>query len=304
MGPTARLALVSFVLTGLLVAVWAAASGRESAMEETSRPESGSSPGRAGRTAREHDHDNGRERSREDRKPTHETEGNVELQRLSGFRYLTAVSGNADPNDPLPLVVAFHGVANRARPPSLPYFGVEEPFRVVRPQAPEPYGEGYSWLPFRFGSEDRLAFARALRARSAELAQFLEALRRRYPTRGQPILIGFSQGGTIAFGLAAYHPGEVAESIVLASWLPSPVFDALPVVEGRSAIIHIMHSRDDDIVSFDSARDAATALQRHGFRAELEAVEQAGHELSGPMSVTVRAWLTHAVRRQQRTGAL
>ena len=49
-----------------------------------------------------------------------------------------------------------------------------------------------------------------------QLAAFTQIMMARYPTTGRPIVTGVSQGGSMAYALAAYHPEAFIAAVRLA----------------------------------------------------------------------------------------
>src|SRR5689334_18699335 len=66
--------------------------------------------------------------------------------RAGSLRYLERVLGGGDPAQPLPMVVMIHGMGDA---PRLDWFTaadeIKVPLRLIMPQAPTPYYDGFSW---------------------------------------------------------------------------------------------------------------------------------------------------------------
>jgi hypothetical protein len=69
----------------------------------------------------------------------------------AGIFYLEVVVGEAGFDDPLPMIVVLHGRGGRAQIPGGPFLGLSHPVRMIVPQAPDPLGEGWQWVPVYVG---------------------------------------------------------------------------------------------------------------------------------------------------------
>lgn len=83
------------------------------------------------------------------------------------------------------------------------------------------------------------------------------------------ILVGFSQGGAVAYHTALQFPHRLAGLIALSTYLPNPEILAAPErTPNRSIDIHIAHGDFDDMVTEKAARTALTWLQDNGYQVD------------------------------------
>lgn len=209
--------------------------------------------------------------------------------------YIEAVFGGARFEDPMPMAVLIHGRGDRARIPGGPFWGLGAPIRVIVPQAPEPLGAGYEWLPVRVGQGlvDRLTTS--LVARAAQVALMLRELQRTLPTVGRPLVAGFSQGGMLTFALAVQHSDVVEAAFPLSAWLPPalvPTYRRDDVVFPR---IRGMHGTADRVIPPDPTEDAYVLLRERGFDAELVLFDGVGHEMTEAMNEQLHQWLLESL---------
>lgn len=199
---------------------------------------------------------------------------------LEGIDYLVGVTGGADPTAELPLVVAVHGLGDR--PDRFRLFrGYPHPLRVVRPRGTSPHGGGFSWFDVKVDDVDRAETVVSLRQAGDRLARFLTALRRAHPTKGKPILTGFSQGGMLSFTVGARHPEAIAVAIPLAGWLPPPI---TPEQAPAGAVsIFALHGEEDPILPLAPTERSVAALREAGFDAHLTTYPGVAHQLSEAM---------------------
>ncbi|HVY47430.1 MAG TPA: hypothetical protein VHB21_16190, partial [Minicystis sp.] len=167
---------------------------------------------------------------------------------VAGVRYLEMVTGGAGPDDPLPMVVALHGhggsaVSFEKRFTSFPgrarfivMFGVE----------PLPNG-GYEWLPpvRRMPPAEMAARLPPLLARVATAVQRIERAR---PTIGRPVVVGFSQGAVLSYGLAVLHGDVFSTACPMAGQIPDQMLP--PPGPGARCEIHGFHGEEDDTVRY------------------------------------------------------
>ena len=184
--------------------------------------------------------------------------------------YLVAHGGGAQPGERLPLILDLHPLAGFPEIMTVAGHNQDFPARIVYPAAPYWHLVGLSW----FGFDHHMA--EEARAAADQLAAFTAALIGRYPTAGQPIVTGFSQGGSMAYALAAFHPELFAASVPVSGALPAE----LPAREGVPYIVvRALHGGDDQIVPADWARYAIEAMEEQGWDVELEVYPEAGHKL-------------------------
>jgi phospholipase/carboxylesterase len=166
---------------------------------------------------------------------------------------------------PHPTIIALHGWgANALDLLGLAPYIADGKFMVICPQGPldVPMGavSGYGWFPIRTGSaprEDQIDEA----VDRAE--KFIEAALARYPVNPRKlVMLGFSQGGVMAFRLAFRQPERLAALVGLSTWFPPELKDK---VANPDAIEHlptlIQHGRADDMIPLSRAKESLEHLQ-------------------------------------------
>lgn len=180
------------------------------------------------------------------------------------------------------MIVAIHGLGDRPDRFAL-LDRYPAPARVVYPRGLSPHGGGYSWFAIDVGRatapgpETVEGVAQAADA----LARMIEELTRRHPTRGKPVVTGFSQGGMLSFAIAVRHPSAVAAAIPIAGYLPPPLRPtAAPA--GHAPLV-ALHGAADPLIPVTAARESVEALRAAGFRAELIEYPDVPHSVSAAM---------------------
>jgi phospholipase/carboxylesterase len=188
------------------------------------------------------------------------------FHRAGGLRYLVRHTGGASARDEVPMVVAIHGLGDR--PDRFALFAqYPRPARVLVPQAPAPHGGGFSWFPIRVRGSDPAKVAAGMRVAAGKLAAMIEAATARHPTRGKPVVTGFSQGGMLSFALAVEHPQLIAGAVPIAGWLPEPMWPRAAPVSAPPIVA--LHGDADPVLPIQPTRDGVGHLRSIGWTAEL-----------------------------------
>ena len=166
---------------------------------------------------------------------------------------------------PHPTIIALHGWgANALDLQGLAPYIAGGKFMIICPQGPldVPIGaiSGYGWFPIRTGTaprEDQIdeAVDRA--------AKFIDAAISRYPVNPRKlVMLGFSQGGVMAFRLAFRRPERFAALVGLSTWFPPELKSNLTNLD---AIQHlptlIQHGRADDMIPLSRAKESLEHLR-------------------------------------------
>ncbi|TKC98130.1 alpha/beta hydrolase [Polyangium fumosum] len=199
----------------------------------------------------------------------------------AGIRYLERVTGGAAATERLPLVVAIHGLGDRPESFVRLFDRIEGRMRVVVPYGTSPYSDGFSWFPLARRDPAKLAEGTSLAADG--LAAMLEELERTRPTRGRPIVTGFSQGGMLSFTLVVKHPERVGEALPLAGLLAPPLYPSAWPMGKVAPPVHAFHGDADTMVPHAGATETVRALVAVGFSAELTTYPGVGHTVSASM---------------------
>jgi phospholipase/carboxylesterase len=244
-----------------------------------------------------------------DAEPTLQLVPDLELPELAGVQYLEIVTGSAEANAELPMIIALHG--NGAFPRQMAYALLQDP-SAARPAFPVRWiflrgtqpvhdlGPGYArW--FSITTRDALASPDQLAAlsseildRSNEVAAAISSLTAARPTIGKPILTGHSQGGILTYGLAIGHPELFAAAFPVSGWLPAPLWPKQPADPAARALkIVALHGAQDTVVSFEAAARSVEQLRALDYTIEQRPFSAVKHELS-PMLEELHMLLAEA----------
>lgn len=221
--------------------------------------------------------------------------------RAGALRYLEHVVGAA-PEATLPMVIVIHGLGDRPGPHWLDLVQLKRPARVIMPEAPTPYLDGFSWFPFRARGADPAELARGIGHAAELLGSALETLARRRPSVGRPLVTGFSQGGMLAFALALHRPERLRLALPISGMLPEPLWPAKRAAAGAPPIV-ALHGTSDELVPFAPTERLVAHLQAHGYDATLQRYDGVGHHISDAMRERVSGALDAALADVERERA-
>lgn len=165
---------------------------------------------------------------------------------------------------------------------------------VIAPQAPvevplDPQGRlvGYGWFPLSLGQPPPAADV----ARSIDAAEtFVAAAHERYPIdRDRTALLGFSQGGLIAFALGLETPSRWKALVALSTWLPDDVNDA-KTADASNLPVWVQHGTDDEVIPLSRAQETRAKLTKRGMPLTYKEYPM-GHEISVDSLRDLVGWL-------------
>ena len=200
---------------------------------------------------------------------------------------------------PFPTIVALHGFGASAHDflgvaPILNQALSGDGVLFLCPQGPLPLqvapGQvGYAWFPL---SEGREIDPTALVGARGVLEGFLDDAIEHYPIDPERvILLGFSQGGVMAYDLALGRPDRYHALVALSTWLPDIVLDGLPPDEARARLTTLLiHGTQDPMVAIENGRDSLEKLKNLGIEAAWGEYEM-GHEFNQQAMRDLLQWL-------------
>ena len=221
----------------------------------------------------------------------------------AGLEYLLLEPRDASPDAELPMIVVLHGRGAVPEPPRHAFLDLDAPVRVIMPRGPLRQGEGYAWMPVSAHHGDSEALSGALRQRVGELATAMLEWRHRYPTRGLPIVTGFSQGGILTAALAMSHPESMSRAFVMAGWIPTSMEPTSYDPYAAHVPLHALHGADDAVIGAARTRRQLIRLRSMGYPVIYESIPDTGHERSEEMVDRLRGLVREALRDMPRTSA-
>jgi phospholipase/carboxylesterase len=171
-------------------------------------------------------------------------------------------------------------------------------FLMICPQAPletpiGPEAVGYAWYN---ASKGGVVDTDGMLASHKALQLFLDDCLKSYPIDPKKLaVLGFSQGGVIAYSLALTNPERFAGLAALSTWLPrelTPRLHISPAVETLPTLVQ--HGTQDPQIEVDRARDSVARLRELKVPLTFKEYEM-GHEIRPRGLYDLSAWLEEKV---------
>lgn len=212
---------------------------------------------------------------------------------------LTHVVAHPGGTEPLPTVFALHGHGAHGQDliGLAPHLAGGRALWIC-PQAEfsiEPGYFGYTWFRRDPATGQRAAEepGRTIEVVSGFLADAYE----RYPVDPERVvLLGFSQGGMLAYRLALGEPGRFAGLAALSTSFGADQAAALGPAEGRGALpVLVQHGRDDPTISVERARESVEQLRALGVSPEYHEYAM-GHAIGQESATDLSRWLERVLK--------
>jgi phospholipase/carboxylesterase len=196
---------------------------------------------------------------------------------------------------PFPTILTLHGRgANAFDLLGLAPYLCGGKFLIICPQAPletpiGPEAVGYAWYSMSMGGPPDTA---GILSSQKALQNFLDECLEQYPIDAKKlVLLGFSQGGVMAYSVALANPERFAALTVLSSWLPKELVQKLNVSDAvQSLPTLVQHGTQDPTIEVARARSSMEQLRQLKLPLTFKEYEM-GHEIR-PRSLTdLSAWL-------------
>lgn len=173
-------------------------------------------------------------------------------------------------------------------------------FLVICPQGPvpTPIGPGvmgYAWYPPSLGVGNPLDVDAVLSVRQ-RLFDFLDIVLDRYPINLSKLLVlGFSQGGVMAYTLALTAPERFAGLMALSTWMPSELLSHVgDGAASQQLPTLIQHGTRDEAIEVDRARTSVEMLRQRRLPLTYREYDMA-HEINEQSIGELSNWLQEKV---------
>lgn len=195
---------------------------------------------------------------------------------------------------PQPTLIAFHGYGADAHDLiSLSSFLASGKLLMICPQGEvriEPSSAAFSW--YRFVPPDEPAPEEIERATSAAW-DFIDLAVERYDADPQRLaILGFSQGGSMAYRLGFERPERFVGVSAIATSLPSEIGSLPHLNSAQQALpVFVQHGSDDPTVRIERGREARERLDALGNGPEYQEYDRMGHGINGTAAQHLSEWL-------------
>jgi phospholipase/carboxylesterase len=171
-------------------------------------------------------------------------------------------------------------------------------FLLICPQGPletpiGPDAVGYAWYSM---SQGGVPDVEGMLSSQQLLQNFLDDCLESYPIDLSKLaVLGFSQGGVMAYSLALTNPQRFAALAVLSSWLPKELAPRLNIGDAvQSLPTWVQHGTQDPQIEIDRARDSVERLRELKVPLAFKEYEM-GHEIRPRSLMDISAWLQEKV---------
>ena len=207
--------------------------------------------------------------------------------------HATAHPGVEVPDEGLPTLIALHGYGAHGQDllGLWPYLASGR-MLMICPQAPlqvQPGYFGFSWYDFAGpgGQSDPAALEGALDL----VGEFLDYAFETYPVRSDRVaLLGFSQGGGMAYRLAFREPERYVGLAALSTRFPEDLADEPPGDAVAALPMLIQHGEQDPTATVDGGRASRDRLRALGLDPDYREYPM-GHEVNAASAGDLSAWL-------------
>lgn len=197
---------------------------------------------------------------------------------------------NAGAAEGAPLVFGVHGRGDTPESFSDVFHAYGTRALFYFPRAPTPYGEGFTWFDLGPGMDEATVGRNVATAAEALHARILEIARgRRY------VVVGFSQGGFLAYALAARFPKELVCALPIAGALPTSLRPA-PRPQALPALF-AFHGASDPLVDVAWDRASAESFRAAGGEAVLREYPGVRHRTTPALRAELYAALDGCLAR-------
>ncbi|HDH17288.1 MAG TPA: hypothetical protein ENG90_12595 [Gammaproteobacteria bacterium] len=175
------------------------------------------------------------------------------------FEYIVRITGNGSSSDTLPMIITLHGQGDTPKK----FFDTllnkfDQPARFVVLKGIMDFPGG------RWGGRGWPMDANGLRKCGNALADAVPVFLERFPTKGKPIVLGFSSGAGIAYYLAAYHGEQFSYLFPLSGRLPNGLITDKAESNSDVARTIAFHGRTDQVIGFRQGELTVRNLKQEG----------------------------------------
>ncbi len=195
-----------------------------------------------------------------------------------------------DPQRAYPLVLGLHGFRSSAVRFASNWSAFDAPqFIYACPNGPYPVqgsAEQYSWVLLNTGQLE--AEERSQRYAVDYAAAAIAALKQQYKV-SQVFVLGFSQGGSLAYQLGVENAGTIAGIACLAAPLEGPWISGRTLMGAAGLPVLLGGAAADTVVPLEQVQSARDALSAHGLQVEYFEYDS-GHTFSAAELRHVQRW--------------
>lgn len=200
------------------------------------------------------------------------------------LHYRELVTGGASRDARLPLIVAIHGLGGDEGSFAPLFSRFDLPARVVLPRGTHPLdGGGRSWFGIELEDGKVGLDVEELEESARRIATLISRIAKQRPVRGRPVVMGFSQGGILAYTLAVKHPQALGLAVPIGGFLPPALLPKKREPGTQRPPIRAFHGGADRVIRPGLARHTVSRLRQAGFDVQLTESAELGHRIDPAM---------------------
>lgn len=198
------------------------------------------------------------------------------------------------PERAYPLVLGLHGYGSSAARFATNWYAFDQPQFIYAcpngPYAVPGYADQFGWFLFKTGNPEAEEHSRRYSVDYAAAA--ITALKARYKV-SQVFVLGFSQGGTLAYQLGVENAGQIAGIACLAAPLEGAWISGKTLLGAAGLPVLVAGGKQDADVPLAEVQKARDALSAHSLAVEYFDYD-AGHTFDAAVLQHVQEWIgTH-----------
>lgn len=202
---------------------------------------------------------------------------------LEGLTYVETLTAGAESGSELPMLIAMHYMTGSPATSIRDYGGVDVPVRLLSLQGPHPFEDGFSWFPDGYYELDAASQLEVTVEIADRVARFIRAAVDAYPTRGKPILTGYSQGADLTHMIALRQPGLIHAGLPMGGRFPEAWLDGAPAGAALPSEMTLFHGAADQAVDVSESFAAAQYYSANGVTVTLHTYADVGHSYPAQM---------------------
>jgi len=176
-------------------------------------------------------------------------------------------------------------------------------FTVISVRAPLSLGNGsYAWFPLAFTDEGiKVLDTKAAIQSRALILKFLDEVIAHYPINPkQIVLMGFSQGSSMAYSIALTEPHRLMGMVAMSGRLPDErLLKLAPAEHLKQFPIFVSHGLYDEILPIHNGRESEQRLRELQFNVTYKEYPMA-HQVSAECLADISKWLTEQLNHASK----
>ena len=210
----------------------------------------------------------------------------------SGLESIEVVTGGASPSEPLPLVIALHGSGDTPENFSKFFDGFDQKARFIFPRGPHKLEKGQGWIP----SPSSNAMSNlSVQGSADKIAALVDEIEASKTTKGKTLVTGYSQGGLIAFVVAARQPERVDAVVTVNASLPRFTWPGEERFYGNRPVVRAFNGADDELPTAIEVQRCIVKLRMLKLDAVVRLYEKTGHSITPAVKADLWAMLSWLV---------